>query len=126
MKEIVHHCCSCIYKDGKKHIRLTDDDSFFHMFQFFFTNNGKKNLAVLDWWFVVTQYLSVLYPRRGTYFVVLIRLAKNCYIKKQTPAVNFKPYRGQNERKDAVFLLSTVILYYLRIAFLARLISLGN
>lgn len=50
-------------------------------------------------------------------------IARQTVIQKKTPAVNFEPYRCQNERKDAVFLLSTVILYYLRIAFLARLIS---
>ena len=47
MKEIVHHCCSCIYKDGKKHIRLTDDDFFFHMFQFLLRILVKR---ILPYW----------------------------------------------------------------------------
>lgn len=109
MKEIVHHCCSCIYKDGKKHIRLTDDDSFFHMFQFFFTNNGKKNLAVLDWWFCWIKTLICIISAERNILRCINKVSKKLLYKKllykkQTPAVNFKPYRCQNERSESASL----------------------
>lgn len=88
----------------KKHIRLTDDDSFFHTFQFLLRIMAKEpchtGLVVC----CNTILICIISAERNILRCINKVSKKLLYKKKQTPAVNFKPYRCQNERSESASL----------------------